>query len=163
MSDFGEAPFFHLFSVSPFERPNDPTLGPKRTKIVPKAPKTLPNDSQIDPKITQNRHFVENRKCHEKHGRAYTLATCSPPLLATLATGTACQTGVADFCPLFLRFGSPFWDLMGPGARKLRKWTPGGGSMKSLFRPFFINFRFWAPWAPRGVPEGRFYPFFIDF
>ena len=84
-------------------------------------------------------HFVEKRKSHEKHGRAYTLATCSPPLSATLATGTACQTGVSDFCPIFLRFGSPFWDLMGPGAHKLRKWTPGGGGRRTHFSDLFSS------------------------
>ena len=95
------------------------------------------------------------------------MATCSPPLLATLATGTACQTGVADFCPLFLRFGSPFWDLMGPGARKLRKWTPGGGVDEVTFLTFFHQFSVLGPLGAPGGPRGTilpvFYRFLIDF
>ena len=35
--------------------------------------------------------------------------------------------------------------------------TSGGGSANSLFRPFSINFRPRVPWAPRGVPEVRFW------
>ena len=127
--------------------------GPKGSKMMPKAPKTLPIDPQSDPKIIPIPDFLKKRKCHEKHGRAHTLAMSSPPLSATGATGRTCQNGVSNISPSFLRFARLFPELMAPGAQKPPKSTPNDRDQDDLFPPISV---FGSPGRPGGSPRDVF-------
>jgi hypothetical protein len=137
--------------------------GPKRSKMMPKATKTLPIDPQSDPKSIPTPDFLQKRKCHEKHGRAHTLAMSRPPLSATGATARTCQNGVSNFSPRFLRFGRLFPDLRAPGPKSSQNRPRKNVITMAVFHHFPAISVVGSPGRSGGSPRGVFTRFLSIF
>ncbi len=141
--------FFYVFFPSTFEPPKYPKYLPHGPKRAPTAPRTTQNPSPRHPKSS----FSGIVKTIKNQCFYYGLGTFGRPRVDVLAIKTAIVAPTIHMTP---KTG----ENVGPGSPNVAKVSPnrppGGGSAKSVFRPFSINFRPRVPWAPRGVAEVRF-------